>query len=80
MSFLTTNTITSKNLTHSLLNGTTYALQASGDFNGDGKLDLLLRNSNRGTIRKVNLAIHSGYFILNYSDILGTAPLTFSAQ
>lgn len=58
----------------------TQEIQKSGDFNGDGKLDLLLRHSTKGTIRKANLDIHAGYLILTYSDILGTVPLTFSAQ
>lgn len=55
-------------------------IQKSGDFDGDGKADLLLRHSTKGTLIKASLEPSDGNISLSYSGVLGTVPVSFAAQ
>lgn len=55
-------------------------IQKSGDFDNDGKTDLLLRHSTLGSLTKVNLVVDYGNILLNFSDPLGTVPVSFASQ
>ena len=50
------------------------------DFDNDGKTDLLLRHSTLGSLTKVNLIVEYGNILLNFSDPLGTVPVSFASQ
>lgn len=75
ITFIGQNSISSSNITFSLLKGTTYKLQASGDFNGDGKKDLILRHSKNG---KAVVALMQGATV-SAQGLITNVPLTYTA-
>ena len=75
LTLVSTSGITSSDLSLSLLKGKTYALQASGDFNGDGKKDLILRHTTNG---RAVIALMNGASVISQGTI-STVPKTYVA-
>jgi serine protease len=75
LSLLSATSMSSQNLTLSLLNGNSYVLQASGDFDGDGKKDLILRHTVNG---RAVIALMNGANVVSQGSI-STVPVNYKA-
>lgn len=75
LSLISASSMTLADIKTTLLNGKTYQLQASGDFNGDGNKDLILRHTANG---RAIVTLMEGPTILA-QGVIATVPVNFVA-